>query len=304
MTSSKLALIAALLLSAPPGARAEERFDLRPRARVGLAIHVEASVTSRTELTLSIPNRDIAYRRVLESRELRHYTDAIEAIKDGRVTALSRRYTRQGLGAREHPNAPLRVPAGPLQGQSLELRLAPQGGVLALDAATALEVSRLPFALRLNEPFEAGIRGRVVAIGERWQLDQRALERFLDGSAGARPRGAIRFAFDAVRREPPFPARGSDSAPPERVARVSVRVEIDGRVDGRRLALSLDGLLRFSLDRRHLLSVALSGTTRLEASMPDGQGQLAGPGTLSIAKRFLLPSDLQRGDRRWRPARD
>lgn len=277
-----------------PAAAQQEtaRLDLRPHYTRGDRWEGEAELLLLLEVRVAVPSADLNRTSWQEQRVLRRFRDELSEVEDGRVAEVHRHYLRDVLGARDPGEPTLRRSLGPLHQRRLVLRVDAEGRTRARTQEGSTSVSREAVAdVVATERFEVVLPDAPVAVGERWEVDGRRVRRALGPGLGPSPTGTIACTLREVKLE-----ALDDETPAERYALVDLVVEAGGRQslapDAPTLRAELRGTLRYSLRRRRVATVELTGTARLRQTRSEGDEvvELEGSGPMELRKRYWFPA--------------
>jgi len=242
-----LVFVASLLLG---GGDKPEPVELSIPRQAGLGLRVQAHFVYTDSVTGRVVRDDKGARRHAPStgdvgklERLIDMTDHYVDVEGGRVRKLTRHFDQLQvvLGGDGLSTESVEVEPGPLEGQTLELRLGESGQTeVDADSSEVKQLGALDFGLDLG--FEGLLPETAVAPGDSWELDGKALASALQLRAGA----AL--------------------YPPQLKAAADENGKAVGRGIGRNLKLAkweLEGTLADEselLDERECLRIDLAGT--------------------------------------------
>jgi len=239
-----------------------------------------------------VPTENLERTSDQEQLVIRRYRDEVLEVEDsGRVKEVERRFLEAVNGLRDHGSPRLERTLDPLHQRELTLardaegkriiRLPPGADALPKDATRSLQHT---------ERYEAVLPQEPVPIGAEWTIEGEPFRRALGSGLGHDPQGQIQCKLLEVKEE-----ELDDETPAEPYAIIALRVRASGKQtpapDAPELSSRMEGKLRFSLKRKKVVTVDLSGTARLRQTRTEGDVtvELSGKGPITLTKRAWFP---------------
>lgn len=251
---------------APPGPVAQTDERAKPRWRVAHRVH-EGLVYSVEEIRRkhlryklgNVAGEDGKAKEVpaeVERVSRESWTDTVRGAANGAPTKLERHYHARTAYERHHTTTQDVQVRRPLHGRTLELRR--EGGVVRAKSLTGEDLKAEDSAeLRLLPGIVAFLPEQPVAVGDRWRLNARAVNRLL-GDAAAGGTTTVSAAFGSLEA---VTDQDVGNGVRHRVATLQVEFALATRLRPDLMLVSkLRGTIAVDLTAESLLRAQLTGT--------------------------------------------